>query len=191
MLMQPQNQYDFITNPGKPPKKPLLPTGNSMQARIFIVLGGVLVLLIVGILVATLISSSGKGQKETLLKAAQQQTELIRVSKTGIDNARSPAARNLAVTTNLTLQSDQKALLTHVKASQKQLALSKDTKTDIALTTAEQSNKFDEVFTETIQSQLAAYQKTLKTAYDGTSSKSLKTSLSEQYTHAGTLIGKQ
>jgi len=191
VLMQPISDYDFIMSTNHKPKKSLLPSGGSKQSRILIFVSGVILLLIIATVVMVAISSSGKGQEETLLKAAQQQAELIRVSKIGIDKARDPATRNLAMTTNLSLQSDQSALLTHVKASSKQLALGKNTKTDIALTSAEQSNKFDEVFTQTIHTELTAYQKTLKTAYDGSSSKKLKTTLAEEYAHTGILLTKQ
>lgn len=191
MIMHPEPDYNFIMNANHKPKKPLLPSGNSKQARIFIVLGGVILLLIIASVVLVLISSAGNGNKEALLKAAQQQAELIRVSKIGIDKARDPATRNLAMTTNLSLQSDQASLLTHVKASSKQLALGKSTKTDVALTNAEQSNRFDEVFTETIQTELASYQKTLKSAYDGSASKKTKATLTDEYNHAAVLLSKK
>lgn len=189
--MQPQPDYDFITNTNHAPKKSLLPKGSSKQSRIFIVLGGIILLIILASVAMVLISNAGKGNQETLLKAAQQQAELIRVSKIGIDKARDPATRNLAMTTNLSLQSDQTVLLTHVKVSSKQLALGKNTKTDIALTTAEQSNRFDEVFITTIQSELATYQKTLKNAYDGASGSKTKATLAAEYKTAGLLLTKQ
>lgn len=191
MLMQPQPDYDFITNTNHTPKKSLLPKGNSKQSRILIVVGGVIILIILATIVMALISSAGNSNQKTLLTAAQQQAELIRVSKIGIDKARDPATINLAVTTNLSLQSDQAPLLAHVKASSKQLALGKNTKTDVALTTAEQSNKFDEVFTATLKTELAAYRKTLKTAYDGASGKKTKATLATEYKNAGLLLAQQ
>ena len=186
-----ENPYQFITDPSHKPKKSLLPGGNSKQGRILIVLGGILLLAVIAGILAALLSSGGSSQKETLLKAAQQQAEIIRVSKIGIDKARDPATRNLAVTTNLSLQSDQATLFSHTKFSSKEIALGKDTKTDVALTTAEQSNRFDEIFTQTIQTKLAVYQQTLKTAYDGTDGPKLKTSLSDLYNHAGALNAKK
>jgi hypothetical protein len=191
MLMQPHPDYDFIVNANHTPKRPLVPGGNSKRGRIIIAVSGIVLLFIIASLVMVMLASSGNSQKETLLKTAQQQAELIRVSKIGVDKARDPAARNLAITTNLSLQSDQTTLLSHVKLSTKEIALGKNTKTDIDLTTAEQSNRFDEVFTATIQTELAAYQKTLKTAYDQASSKKLKASLSDLYTHAGVLNTKK
>lgn len=192
MVMQPQQpDYNFIVNAGQKPKKALLPAGNSKQTRILVVLGGVVLLLIIGFVIMTVLSSAGKGQQETLLKASQQQAELIRVSKIGIEKARDANTRNFAITTNITLQSDQAGLLAISKAKPKEIALGKSTKTDLALTTAEQSNKFDEVFTQTVQTQLIAYQKTLKSVYDATDGKKSKATLTEQFNHLNVLLAKR
>jgi len=184
--------YDFIMNPAQAPKKSIIPAGNSMKQRLIIVAAGAVLLLIAAIVVIALISSAGKAGQADLVKAAQQQAEIIRVSKLGLDRARGSSAKNLATTTNLSMQSDQTALLAAlktqgVKVSNEELAAGKDTKTDTALITAEQSNRFDEAFTEAIQAQLVAYQKTLKTAYDSASSTKLKDALALQFEHAGLL----
>lgn len=189
--MQPQPDYDFIVNAKHPAKKPMLPGGASKQSRIFIALGGALVLVIVAFIVMTLLSSTGNGDKETLTKAAQQQTEIIRISKIGMEKARDPATKNLATTAALSLQSDQSALLKRVKVPAKELALGKNSKTDVTLTTAEQSNRFDEVFTQVLQTELINYQKTIKKAYDNASGKQLKTTLADQYNHANLLASKK
>ena len=186
------NPYQFIVDTDHTKKKPLVAVGNSKQSRIFIVLGGLLVLLIIGFVVAALISSAANAGKADLIKVAQQQAELVRVSKIGVDRAKDSSARNLATTVSLSLQSDQTALVASlkssgIKVSAKELALGKDPKTDTALTAAEQSNKFDEVFIQTIQAQLVDYQKSLKTAYDKTDSKKLKQTLSDQFNTAGLL----
>ena len=184
-----QPSYDFITNPAQAQKKSLLPGGgDSLQIRIIVVAAGLILLLIVGFIGMTLISSGGKSQQDALIKLTQQQAELVRISKIGIDKARDPAALNLATTTNFTLRSDQQALIVVAKTPAKQLALGKNAKTDIALTAAEQANRFDEVFTQTLQTQLTAYQKNLKIAHEGASSKKTKTVLAEQYAHATSLL---
>jgi hypothetical protein len=196
MLMhqdQPQhNPYQFIVDTDHTKKKPLVPSGNSKQSRIFIVLGGVLILIIIGSIVAALISNAANAGKADLLKVAQTQAELVRVSELGMTRAKGASAKNLATTVNLSLQSDQAALVaslksTGVKVSTKELALGKNPKTDVALTAAEQANKFDEVFTETIQTQLVAYQRLLKDAYDKADSEKLKQTLSDQFNTADLL----
>lgn len=191
----PNNPYDFIINADHKAKRPLLPGSNSKQARIIIVILGLLGLLIAGAVIAAFIASSGNAGKADLTKAAKQQSEIVRISKIGIDHAREPNAQNLAITTNMSMQSDQTALLAALKKqninlSAKELALAKDSKVDAALTNAEQANKFDAVFTSTIKALLSEYQQTLKKAHDQTSSKTLKAVLAEQYKHAGILTGK-
>lgn len=192
MHQEDKNPYQFIVDTDHTKKKVRLPAGNSKQSRIFIVVGGLFVLLIIGIVIASLISNAANAGKADLLKVAQKQAELVRVSKLGMDRAKGSSAQNLATTVNLSLQSDQATLLSSlrsagVKVSAKELSLGKNPKTDIALTTAEQSNKFDEVFIETIQTQLVDYQRSLKTAYDKASSKKLKQTLSAQFDTAGLL----
>jgi hypothetical protein len=190
--MHQENPYQFIVDTDHNKKKPLVPRGDSKRARIFIVVGGALLLLVAGIIVAALISNAANAGKADLLKVAQKQAELVRISELGMTRAQGSSAKNLATTVNLSLQSDQATLIASlksagVKVSLKELALGKNPKTDTALTTAEQANKFDEVFTETIQTQLLDYQKSLKTAYDKASSTKLKQTLSDQFNTAGLL----
>src|ERR1700741_2921203 len=188
VLMQAQPDYNFIMDANHKPKKPLLPGGNSKQGRIMIVVGGVVLLLVIGSVVMMLLASAGKSEKQNLTKAAQQQAEIIRISKIGIDKARGSTARNLAMTTNLSMQSDQIVLLKQGNVSAKEAALGKNTKTDVTLTSAEQSNKFDEVFTQTLQAELKDYQMTLVNTYHGAKNKTLKATLDAQYQHAYILI---
>lgn len=188
------SDYDFIMNPGsnQPAKRPLLPTGNSTKQRLLIVAGGAVILLLIVIIVFALFASAGNAGKANLMKAAQQQAEIIRISKLGIDKARDTSAKNLATTANLSMQSDQTILLAAlknqgIKLSPAELAGGKDSKTDATLTSAEQSNRFDETFTQTMQTMLAEYQKVLKTAFDGTDNAKLQQTLSAQFEHAGLL----
>ena len=188
--MHPTPDYDFILNANhKPAKKPLLPTGNSKQSRILIVVIGAVVLLIVAIIAMVLISSAGKAGKADLIKAAQLQSEIVRISELGAERAKGSTAKNLAITASYSVQSDQAVLRSAlskqgIKISDSQLAAGKNQTTDATLTSADQSNKFDEVFIKTLQTQVSTYQQTLKAAYNATSSKSLQQTLSDQFQHA-------
>lgn len=189
---EPHNPYQFIVDADHTKKRRGAGLGNSKQGRIFIVLGGVLALIILAIVVSMIISSAGNAGKAELVSAAQKQAELIRVSKIGLDRAKGSSAKNLATSVNLALISDQNTMNTTLKSagiklSPKDIALGKNQKTDATLTSAEQSNKFDEVFITTIQAQLVSYQKTLKAAYDQTDSQKLKQSLATQFNTAGLL----
>lgn len=189
--MPEQNPYEFITDPAQPAKKPLI-AADSAKSRILVVLGGLVALLVIGLIVMAIISSLGGGGKEALLKAAQQQAELIRISKIGIERARGAEAKNLATTVSLSLTTDQVELNSvfrsaKVKISNKQLAAGKNQQTDTLLTNAEQANKFDEVFIQTVKSMLVNYQKTLKSAHDATSNAKVKEMLATQFHNAGLL----
>lgn len=193
MLMQEQsNPYQFIVDTDHTKKKLRGPAGNSKKSRILIVLGGLLALVIIAMIVMAVISRATSAGNAELVKAAQKQTELVRVSKIGLDRATGTSAKNLATSVNITLQSDQIAMSSTLKAagaqaSPAELALGKNAKTDTALTNAEQSNKFDEVFITTIQAQLVEYQKLLKAAHDKSDSKKVKQSLATQFESAGLL----
>lgn len=189
--MQSDNDYDFITNPAtNTPKSPFNINTSSTNSKIIVVLVGVIALIVIALIFSSLLSSGSKEQQATLTKIAQQQTEMIRVGKIGETKARDPSTKNLATTTVASIQSDQATLLTHIKLNEKQLGLQKNAKTDQLLTSAEQSNNFDAVFTENIHSQLSTYQKTLQQAFDQTSSKKLKDALTELFNNASTLLGQ-
>lgn len=188
--MQPQNPYDFM-HAGQ-----ISRNGGSKKTRILIVAGGATVLLIVALIFISILGSAGKADKQSLITLAQQQTELIRVSKLGQERAKDSSAKNLAVTVGVSLQSDQTALQgilksQHIKLSAKELAAGKKQETDSLLNNAEQTNKFDAVFIQTIQLQLKNYQKTLNDTYTKTQSKKTKALLEHQYKNARLLANSK
>lgn len=199
MFMQPDSQtpatapdYDFILNHGaKKSKRSILPgSGSSKKQRIVMAIGGGLALLVIVLFGASLLFGGKKPQG--LLEIAQTQQELIRVSALG-SKADSFAARDLSVTTQLTLTSDQADVVAYMKdhgqkTNVKLLNLKMNSQTDAVLTQAAESNRFDEVFTQTIQQELVAYQQQLKSAYDATSNPKLQQLLGAEFIEAGTLI---
>ena len=149
------------------------------------VVGGVLLILIV--LVFALLSGGNKSPG--LLEIAQTQQELIRVSEIGVQKAGSQNARNLAVSTDFTIRSSQKDMLSRLKkVKPKVLDIKQNKKTDDLLTEAALNNRFDETFEKVIQQQLVEYQKLLKSTYDGTSNQKLQNILNGDFTSAGLLI---
>ena len=171
-----QNQYDFITNDTKPARSGLLPAVSSKKQRIMIAAGGALVLIVLITVAIAVISNIGKGNTEQLVRLAQQHAEIARIAEIGEDKAVGPDARNLAVTTKLALQSSQADLLSTIgktrKISNKELEAGMNSETDQELTAAEQNNRFDEAFTETLLTQLTEYRQELGVAFEGTNSQS-------------------
>jgi len=188
-----QANYDFIFNPNQPNKKSLLPGGGSKKGRIIVVAVGAAILLTLIIVIAGLVNNAGKADTASLISAAKQQQELIRIAKVGQDKAKTQAAKNIAVTTLLALESEQDDMQTAITAAglnaKKVLVASPNTKTDQALTSAEQNNRFDEEFLSIMTTSLISYQKSVKEAYDGATSKQLKAALTTQFESANTLAG--
>jgi hypothetical protein len=151
----------------------------------------VLIILVIG--VTSLLQSGSKGDINSLVDAALKQNELIRLSEIGLSKAHDQQARDLAVVTKLTLESGQAGLLAATKAQgrklgSKELAAGREASTDTTLTNAEQSNRFDEVFVQLLNAKLAAYQKTVKAAYEGAPRKT-KPLLATQFNSANVLAG--
>jgi flagellar basal body-associated protein FliL len=192
--MQQTGQYDFFMNQGATAGKvPMMGGGNSMKRRIILVVIGAVILIILAIVATQLLFNSKPDNAQQLLEIAQQQNELIRISGIGVEKARGTDAKNLAMTTKLSLSTDQQPLIDalakqNIKAKP-QLNDTKNSKTDALLDTAEQNNRFDDEFLKYLRTELASYQKKLNDAYKNTSSKSLKEAMKHQYQNASTLAG--
>lgn len=186
------NPYQFITDPGKPPKKSLF-SGSSQSRRIVLVavLAGVGLAVIA--IVVSLISAAGSSSRNDYQNLVQQQAEIIRISDIGTQKARGTNAKNLAVTSKLSLLSSQAALTSLAKGAgastdPKVVNAGKDAATDTELTAAEQSNRFDEVFSAKLTELLNEYQQTLKRLYDQSSKPDSKATLQQAYNNAGLLM---
>ena len=188
------SQYDFITNPSKPPKKSVLPgRGSSKTQRIVIVVAGLVILFMLIFIFASLLSSSGRSNTEQLTVVLQTQTEVSRVAEIGENKSSTEDAKKLAATVNIVVESQKNQLngllaKQDIKVNAKQLSAGKDAKTDETLTTAEKNGRFDDAFVQTMRTELEDYQKTLKTAYDGSPSKSVREALDADYQQVALLL---
>lgn len=202
MLMQPNqpgtpgNPYDFIFNSPSPPQKGFGAAGGSgMKKRILIAGVGATVLVIFAIIATSFLGSAGKADNAALLSMVEQQHEIMRLADVGISKAKGPEAQNLAITTKLTLASSQKDIQSYatkrgVKIDQKLLSEKKNSKTDAALTAAEQSNRFDEAFIQVLESHLAKYQASLKKAHGEATDKKDKEKLAAAFKDTALLVNK-
>ena len=188
-------QYDFIFTPGEQPpeKKTLLSGDNPKRNRMLLVGVGAVVFIICASIVFNFISGLGRENTDALVSAAKQQQELIRVASIGVEKSKTQAAKNIAITTKLSMQSEQAEMQAALKAAKlnprKILVGSQNAKTDAALTNAEQNNRFDEEFLSIMTTSLKSYQETVRTAYNNAVSQKLKTALTTQYKSANALAG--
>ena len=190
-----QNQYDFIMNPSHPPKR-RFDFHNNLKARIAVVA----VLLILGVIVATVVSSflnkDAQAQAQRLTEVAQAQSEIIRVSALPKDKAKKEDTRNFALNAKLSVESSQQEIRkvlakrgVNEKTLNKQLSASKNAKTDAALDEATKNNRFDETFMAIMNQQLKDYQKLLNGAFASGNSSEKKV-IAASYESAGRLVGK-
>lgn len=164
--------YAFILNPQKPSRPPvkLLPSGDSTLQRAAIFGGGLVVLLIVFAIIMSFVSQAGHAGTQDIIAVAQEQTELARIATAATGNATSLAAQNLAANLQISMTSAQGQTSDYLKAighkvSAKTLQLKASKTTDTTLSNAKDAGTYDSTFTSLVQTELATYEQSLRTAY--------------------------
>jgi hypothetical protein len=185
------SQYDFITNPAKTAKKPPLLSKNNRSGLIK------LVLIVLGVLVLITAAASmlfgGDSNRETLLTVARKQSQIISIAESGADKAGSNQAKALALSTQLTITTDQWALINQLtknggKVKGKEYSSAPSSQVTSELATAERNGRFDEVFSNIIKQQLTEYQRDLQAANTALDSKTAKIMIAKDYENAGLLL---
>lgn len=160
-----QSPYDFIMNPGTPPKKSPLAlkvdpgSPKGFLFKIGLIVGGVVIFMIIAAVIVNMLTGD-KTNTADITSLAQTQAEIVRVSgKANSGTVTNQSLRNFATNTTLTMTSQQTktiALLQTkgVKLSTKKLALKKNADIDTQLQAATASNSFDSVFAQIMSKQL-------------------------------------
>lgn len=190
---QPQNPYGFIYDAPHNAKRPFSPPG-GMKGRIALVAGGLILLIMLIVVAVSLFTGSDDAVTQRYVDVAKRQTEIIRITTLGEEKATSLQTRSFAATTRLgltTAQSDMTALLDKKGVSgkelSKQLSASKNSKSDEALEQAQKNGRFDEVFTDLLENELANYKKEINAAA-GSATKSEKKTLQTAFDQATLLL---
>lgn len=181
--------YDFITNPAQPKKRSLL-NGGDKKGFLIMVLGGlgiVTLLVLIGGLVF-----GGDSDRETLLDVAKQQSAIIEIAETGNEKAGTNQAKSLALTTQLTITTQQTDLVNQIaktgKVKEKSYASGASSKITSELEAAELNGRFDEVFSNILKQELTEYQQEIKVANSKVSSKKAKKLLADDYEQTALLL---
>lgn len=181
-------------NPGTPPRKSMLGGGSSMAVRILVVVGGLFVLMIIAVILMQVIGGgSSKFNKDAMLSVAQDQTELVRLGERGTQDGVTDTVKNFAVTTSLSIKSEQTTLLEYLaengyEPNEKTLLLKQSAETDTRLDEAKSSSTFDTVYTSTMKQSIEAYKQDLTTAYNSAKNDNAKSVLKARYSIADTLL---
>ncbi len=184
-------QYNFIMNPAKP-HKPALIAGGSALKRGGIIAGGLAILVILAIVVAS-IFSSGKNTAKVFIPVMQQQTELIRITTAAGLVTTQQNTQALTNAVNLSLTSAQQQLATylsqnHQKIKPATLALAHNKTADTQLTNAQANDTYDSTLNGILQNDLNSYSQALKTAYAANPGPKGRQLLSKQYDAAQLLL---
>lgn len=163
----PKPDYDFITQAGEQ-KKGFLVNADK-KTRIMVVVGGIGILLIIGAIFAAIIFGGRTDLSQELLRVAQRQQEIIRVSEIGEENARSRNTSVLATTTKYSITSSQQPVVNRLRSLGLQapasiLGATENDNTTDELEQANQANRFDEAFRENMAGQLDAYEQAIRTS---------------------------
>lgn len=190
----PQNtRYDFFLDPAKPPKKSLIPAGNSKAIKFLLIVFGVVALFVATIVLFSVLSGN-KGASD-LTKVVIDQHEIARVSELGAKQVGSQSLKNFAANANTTATSAKQETLDYLakagtKVEDKQLIAAQDGKIDQALTAAQGSGTFETTFRSTMQALLARYQTNIKAA-QGASTVKAERDLLAKYSASAELLNAQ
>lgn len=187
-----QNPYDFITNPGQPPKRSF-GGGNDFMKRVMVIVGGAVILMIIAAIVVSLITSGSQGATQSMKDLIFEQQEIVLLSADGASSAIDPRVKALAITSQFSTQTDQTNISAYLdkagsSVNKKLIPTMLNAETATALENAKSSNRYDEVFEELLRKKLSDYQLNLKSAYESTGSEDAKTVLSDAFTSASNLL---
>jgi len=189
----PPPQYDFITSPASPPRKPLFSFGG--QSLIMkLVLGGAALLVFIIVFSIVKNFSANSGNSPALLTVVQQQQELVHLAAAANNQQGiSSATLNSSTTVSSSVASAQQQLISymsknHIKVKTKQLNLKISAANDNELSAAATAGNYDQTYVTIMTAQLNAYKLALKQAYSKTAGPKGKALLSSQFDQASLLL---
>lgn len=160
-----------------------------MLAIIVGLIGAIVLIILISTLLGNNTSAGG------LITIAQEQNELIRVSTEATGNASLQGTQNLIANIELSITTEQQDLLAYLKSigkepSQSTLALTKNSATDSALTTAQTNGNYDSTFMTIIRGELRAYSIALKQTFASTTNTAQRQLINNDYKAANILIAE-
>ncbi len=187
------NPYGFIMDTEHQPKKKLQVNSNSFKARLLLVLGIGVFIIVGAIIVSSIITGQREKNAVLLTSLTAEQQEIARVADLGFKDAKDPAVKAYAGIAKLSIITQQAQLVAYLGTKNVALGpvdlnnkLNKTTDADFMA--AKANNQFDEVFTDTLKKSLNTYQVNLKTSYDGASNEISKKLLSDSFTSTSYLL---
>ncbi len=164
----PAPDYSFLEQ--KETKTGFFTSADKKTRIIIVAAGGGILLLFISLMMA-LIFGGGTDMTERFVNLAQRQEEITRIADIGTSKARSQQALNIAITTKASVESSQRQVISNVASKGRSLRtadlrLLESQSTTTELESAEQANRFDAVFVEIMQNELASYIEAIRRAAD-------------------------
>jgi hypothetical protein len=186
--------YEFIMNPGEKPKKKFGFGGGNFAMTIGLIVGGALLFMIILTLILNAFGGSKVGTAD-LITLAQTQNELVRVSDQGARTGVQQVTKNLGVTIQYTMDTQQKQVLSYLAANgtevdPKDLKLKQNASTDQQLASAKTTSTFDLVFSQIMQTELDSYANDLKQLHARAATKTERDMMSKYYEQTQLLISQ-
>jgi hypothetical protein len=188
------NPYDFILSPQQAPKKKFGFGGGNLVMTIGLIVGGAFLFMII---LAMLLNAFTPKKVSTadLITVTQVQNELMRVADQGARAGNQQVTKNLGVTIQYTMQTQQKKTLGFLakngtEVGEKDLKLKQNASTDQQLTSAKTTSTFDLVFAQIMEDELNTYSNDLKQLYGKGASKTERDLMSSFYEQTQLLISQ-
>lgn len=188
-------KYDFIVNSDKPKPSIKLIKVTSLKSRLIVAAGGVVGLSILIWIFVAILSNASSAPTAQLIAITQEQNELARISVTPAQSAALNPTQTFAITTNLSMLSEQQAFLAFLHTlgttpSAAVLAATRNPKTDAALTAAQTAGTYDQTYISITQSELTNYEHSLKQAFAGTKNTNERQLINTAYKQAELLMAQ-
>lgn len=192
-LAPPDTPYDFIVN--KEQSKSIInPLKFSLpKNRLIIAISGGLILLILIIIFVVILSNLTTPSTAQLVSIVQEQNELAQISATPAQSATSQSTQTFAITTNLSMLSQQQLFLAFLhqlgsNPSSSILTGLNNPKVNADLAAAQTDGTYDQTYISIAQSDLTNYQSSLKQAAASTKNLQEQKILQTAYNQAQLLI---
>lgn len=163
-------QYDFIMNPEKPVRGPVLNLGSTKQ-KIIVAIIALIFLIILYTIASNFLNSSANAQRDKLQQLAIAQTEILRVADEASKKISNKDLLNQATSTQMSIESSKVQVVSALSKRGKKLKDSelksvKIAENDKILNDGEQNGRFDETYKKLLEQQLLDYRERLKSVHE-------------------------
>ena len=179
------DQFYFMNDNHSPHQNSFSRGNGSIKSRIFVVAGGILIIIIVAIILNLILSGSKNANNKNIINIVEDQAIMMQIANQGTTNSKNQSILNLSATTQLSMSSAQSQLIKAAAAKGVPITQpeknysSSSVKTSLA--SAILNGTFDAAYISNYQTKINQYQVNLSLAYNAESNAKIKALLSTLY----------